>query len=266
MELMPPSLSMSCPFSIGRFSAVPHWPLLGVPRRDVQDRATLCIFAAAMNARSDSQSAIFETFASQIAEMVNLAEQNDERRVQRSAEIEAYNVNLRPHLVSHSLDWLAKYYFSMNLAVLIAPATDPFITSDTPSVWCNPEKYSLAPDNRGASLAQKDIEITMPMTPAYSLLLSHQSIVGYKHLTGKQAQEFNRRSRFTADKYFVSWKGEVRKEWFDPGTPPADRRENSPKAKRAEERTRALAALFENGNIPKTIPISLLDTRRNGEE
>ena len=32
MEGMPPSISMSCPLSIGRFSSVPHWPVLGVPR------------------------------------------------------------------------------------------------------------------------------------------------------------------------------------------------------------------------------------------
>jgi len=34
MEGTPPSLSMSCPISIGRFSGVPHWPVLGVPRRN----------------------------------------------------------------------------------------------------------------------------------------------------------------------------------------------------------------------------------------
>jgi hypothetical protein len=31
-RVIPPSFSMFSPISIGRFSAVPHWPVLGVPR------------------------------------------------------------------------------------------------------------------------------------------------------------------------------------------------------------------------------------------
>ena len=53
MEGMPPSISMSCPLSIGRFSSVPHWPVLGVPRRSLS-RSTLQPGAVLASVRCDS--------------------------------------------------------------------------------------------------------------------------------------------------------------------------------------------------------------------
>jgi hypothetical protein len=80
------------------------------------------------------------------------------------------------------------------------------------------------------------VEVTMPLTPRYAVFLSHdEKISGYRQLSERVVQEFNRRTRFHCDQWFVSWQGEVREEWFDAGTPPEDRWENSPEGKRAAE-------------------------------
>lgn len=124
---------------------------------------------------------------------------------------------------------LADLYYGMPMAIFVAPPTDHFITSDSPTVWFNPEAHKWPPFWRSPGLAQKSIEVTMPLTPKHTLYLSHdQRIQGYKQVSGKIVQELNRRTRFHCDKWFVSWKGEVRPEWFDPGVPPEGRWENAP--------------------------------------
>jgi hypothetical protein len=203
---------------------------------DSQDKANLCIFAAAMFSRVDPQSTTYVNFLQEVHEKVTRMEEAHNAEPRTSIEIAAMLESARPRLVATSLPLLAPTYFGMSMGIFVAPPTDHFITSDSPTVWYNPDAYKWPPFWRSPGLAQEKIEVTMPLTPKYALYLSHNDKVsGYRPLSAKVVLEFNRRTRFHCDKWFVSWQGEVRDEWFDAGTLPEDRWENTPEGKRAAE-------------------------------
>jgi len=204
---------------------------------DSQDRANLRIFAAAMFSRVDPQSRVHVKSLQQLHEKVKRMEETHNAEMSTSLEIAAMLENARPDYVAISLQMLAELYYGMSMGIFVAPMTDHFITSDSPTVWYNPEAYKWPPFWRSPGLAQEKLEVTMPLTPRYALLLSHdEKISGYRQLPSRVVQEFNRRTRFHCDRWFVSWQGEVREEWFDPGIPPEDRWENSPEGRRTAER------------------------------
>lgn len=203
---------------------------------DWQDKANLCIFAAAMFSRVDPQSRTHAAFLQEIHENVKRMEETHNAEPHTSLETAAMLENARPQLVATSLQMLAAMYYGMSMAIFVAPATEQFITSDSPTVWYNPDAYKWPPFFRSPGLGQEKIEVTMALTPKYALYLSHNDTMsGYRELPAKLVQEVNRRTRCHCDQWFISWRGEVRQEWFDAGTPPEDRWENTPEGKRAAE-------------------------------
>jgi Protein of unknown function (DUF4238) len=227
---------------------------------DLQDKADLCIFAAAMFARVDRQGRVYESFLQQIHGKVKRMEEMHNAQPRTSLETAAMLENARPKYVAMSIQIVAEMYYGMSMAVFVSPATEYFITSDCPTVWFNPDAYKWPPLSRPPGLAQKKIEVTMPLTPKYALYLSHnEKIGGYRRVPAKAVQEINRRTRFHCDQWFIPWKGEIRQEWFDPGTPPDDRWENTPEGKRAAEEHTKLGELRrqdeERLSSPKANPV-----------
>ena len=203
---------------------------------DERDRANLCIFAAAMFSRVDTQSRVHANSLQKLHEKVKRMEETHNAEPHTSKAIDTLLQNARPNYVAISLQVLVPLYYRMSMGIFVAPTTDHFITSDSPTVWYNPDAYKWPPFYRSPGLAQKKIEVTMPLTPRYALFLSHDDkVTGYRQLSAKGIQEFNRRTCFHCDEWFVSWQGEVRQGWFDAGTPPEDRLENSPEGRRAAE-------------------------------
>jgi uncharacterized protein DUF4238 len=206
---------------------------------DDQDRAVLCVFAAAMASRVDPQARNFENILQEIHDKVRSMEEQHNLEPCTSLETASMLENVRPGFVALSLPIVAPLYHDMSMAIFVAPGTDRFITSDNPSVWYNPEAYKLPPYWRSPGLAQERIEVTMPLTPQYALYLSHnKKISGYRTLTGHLVQEMNRRTRFHCDQWFVSWQGEIRRFWFEQAALPEDRWENSPEGKSAMEQSK----------------------------
>ncbi len=182
---------------------------------DRKDKANLCVFAAAMFSRVDSQSRIFVSFLQEIHENVRRMEEEHNAEPRTCLETAAMLENARPKYVATSLQMLAEMYYGMSMGIFVAPATDHFITSDSPTVWYNPEAYKWPPFWRSPGLAQEKVEVTMPLTPKYALYLSHNDkISGYRQLPARLVQEVNRRTRFHCDQWFISWRGEVRQEWL----------------------------------------------------
>jgi hypothetical protein len=77
--------------------------------------------------------------------------------------------------------------------------------------------YKFPPIYRSPGLAQKDIEVTLPLTPQHLVTISHHSYPQYVDITQNALDEFNRRTRFHCAEEFVSKTGETRPYWFDPG-------------------------------------------------
>jgi hypothetical protein len=113
-----------------------------------------------------------------------------------------------------SLDIQTPLYFAMEMSILITDDPVGFITSDTPCVWRNPQAHTMPPFYRSLGLAQKDIEVTLPLTPHHMMLLSHKKNSLYIHVPARVVVEANRLVRFYCTEEFVSWKGDTDPRWF----------------------------------------------------
>ena len=170
-------------------------------------------------------------FAEELHESVTHLERAHNVEPRMSLETAAMVENARPQLVAMSLQMLSELYYGMSMGIFVAPENCHFITSDSPTVWYNPEAYKLPPFWRSAGLAQEKVEVTMPLTPKFALYLSHyEKITGYLNVPARVVQDLNRRTRFHCEQWFISQNGEVREEWFEVIPLPEDRWENSHKA------------------------------------
>jgi hypothetical protein len=146
--------------------------------------------------------------------------------------------NARPLAVEAAIQMAAPLIWRMNMAFFQAPQGSFFVTSDNPCVWFSPSAYRLPPYYRAAGLAMEDIEITMPVTPAVLVLVSHNPIArGYFLIRPSHVDEFNRRTVAFSDKQFVSRTAENRPIWFERRTPPPDAWENRPRTDEKKNRS-----------------------------
>lgn len=117
--------------------------------------------------------------------------------------------------------------FQMSLTILETDAEIGFITSDDPCVLYNPKAYKLPPLFRSPGLGQPEIEVTLPLTPKQLALFTWTLEDGYLAVKEEFVDELNRRTRFYADEFFVSWKGKTKPLWFHAGDIPEDSWENT---------------------------------------
>ena len=96
-------------------------------------------------------------------------EETHDAEPRSSLETAAMLENARPGYIAMSLQMLAELCHGMSMAILVAPVTDHSITSDSPTVWYNPEAYKWPPFWRTTGLAQESVEVTIPLTPQYAL-------------------------------------------------------------------------------------------------
>ncbi|MGH7206763.1 MAG: DUF4238 domain-containing protein, partial [Nitrospiraceae bacterium] len=110
----------------------------------------------------------------------------------------------------------------LDIAIFEAEDKIGFITSDHPCVWFDSDAYRRPPLYRAPALMYQTIEITLPVSPRQCVCLSRLGIGGYLPATEAIVNEFNRRTRFHADKYFVVIRNETKPIWFDAGVEPDD--------------------------------------------
>ncbi|MGM0652618.1 MAG: DUF4238 domain-containing protein, partial [Bacillota bacterium] len=106
-------------------------------------------------------------------------------------------------------------FLPMNLSFLLTENSPGFITSDAPCVWFDPEAYKKPAFYRLPGVADRNIEITLPLSPNIMALLSWRSCDTYINLDGKDVDNLNRRTRVHADEYIVVNCNYVNETWFD---------------------------------------------------
>ena len=123
-----------------------------------------------------------------------------------------------PGMISSLTPMLTK----LNMAILCTNNIPGFITSDHPCVWFDPEAYKRQPLYRAPALMYPNLEITLPVSPQQTILLSRHDYHGYIDVHNEIVDEFNRRTRFHSDEYFVVNRNMKKEFWFDPGEEPDD--------------------------------------------
>jgi hypothetical protein len=114
----------------------------------------------------------------------------------------------------------------LDFAILYTMDTIGFITSDDPCVWFDSKAYKRPPLYRSPALMYETIEITLPISPRQCFFLNRKGLKGYvfidSFVDSLLVDEINRRTRFSANEFFVVKKNQKRESWFDPGVEPED--------------------------------------------
>lgn len=108
----------------------------------------------------------------------------------------------------------------LNIAIFETDDEIGFITSDNPCVWFDAEAHKRPPFYRSPGLIYESIEVTLPVSPHQCICLNRRGISGYIKAKPLIVDEFNKRTRFSADQHFVVCSNQTRTTWFDPGVKP----------------------------------------------
>jgi hypothetical protein len=207
-------------------------------RLSMKEFGRLCVFTAAMHARTNAMGRHFSTFFANIHKLVVKGERAHNAPPVTSLQTKDLAQHAHQHMIQATLRTLPQMLFRMSLAIL--ETNDPlgFITSDTPCVWHDPDSHKLPPGMRSPNMGNRKIEITVPITPWHTLLFSHSRLRGYMRSSPQNVDELNWRVRRKCAEYFISRTGETKPSWFEAGVIPPDAWENTEEGKRALDRAR----------------------------
>ncbi len=183
-----------------------------------------------MMGRSEKRTAHFE------AQFTRIARKHDRLQKefgsgQDESHAEHALQNIRPDVVRWTIECATPILFGMHLSILTTDDELGFVTSDAPAFMYNPIAYKLPPFYRSPGLLQKEIEVTLPITPRHLLLYRHDGRVASRlKIPRSVVDEANRNLVWTGTE-IVSWKGQTRPEWFVQRDPPPDAWENTPEGR-----------------------------------
>ena len=111
----------------------------------------------------------------------------------------------------------------MHVAVLCTDDPTGFITSDQPCTWFDPEGYKLPPIYRNPGLANRTIEVTLPISPRQCLIITHSpDYSGYIDVPQCVVDELNRRHIGHCKDNFISCRQGTKPVWFEQRPMPED--------------------------------------------
>ncbi len=114
--------------------------------------------------------------------------------------------------VFQNLEEITNIFLNMGLAFLCAEKNVKFLTSDDPCNLFNPDlqwqKFY------GPGLAQKNIQVTMPLSPQILLCFSWTNLRGYISWNKKLVEDSNRMLVGHCYKYFISSESKIRRMWY----------------------------------------------------
>ena len=126
-----------------------------------------------------------------------------------------------PSLLASSIKAEMEALRILDLAIIETATSPGFITSDNPVVWFDPEGHARDWPHRGPALMYPSIEISMAISPRYSLLLNRQGTKGYIKLSDfgllAEAEVVNRanwRVQATAQDSLIVSRQRILWEWF----------------------------------------------------
>lgn len=186
-------------------------------------RAKLCTFTAAMMGRSTQQGDWLLKQQLEHLEKIRKMEKAHGAKPITSKEMEDALENHHAQLVVNSIEVIAPRLFRMMLTIFTTNDPIGFINSDAPAVMYNPKSHTFPPMYRSPGLLQRDVEVTLPLSPRHLALFSHNPAPRfYIPMTPADVDEANRTTYFFCEKEFVSRTGKVRDVWMSERQKPAD--------------------------------------------
>jgi hypothetical protein len=132
-------------------------------------------------------------------------------------EIDEFLVNSHPDYLTNTIEISAPMLFAMDLSFYSTDDELGFLTSDEPCIMNNPTAYRYHPMMRSPGLLQRDVQVLLPLSPKLLIVFSHTRTYPYiTQLSKDHVDAINRMIVWFAAAEIVSWRGELREEWFGP--------------------------------------------------
>lgn len=177
------------------------------------EHVILCAFTSIMLQRTLRHKDNYEAFLDKLIEMSENMEKAHNVPAKKSLELKKHRQNAHKQGILESLPDISALLFQMNLAFLcVGKSASRFITSDDPCNLFNPklqwQKFY------GPGLGQKDIEVTMALSPEIKLCFSWGEFSGYMTLPNWYIEDSNRMTRARSYKEFIASSPKTKRLWF----------------------------------------------------
>lgn len=140
--------------------------------------------------------------------------------IEQVKELEAAPIQL---MIATVVKTVMQAFSKMHVAVLCANDEVGFVTSDNPCTWFDPEAYKLPPFYRGAGLAMRTTEVTLPISPSQCLAITHRpELTGFVDVQQRIVDELNYRHIAHCNNKFISRSPSTRPIWFEERPMPDD--------------------------------------------
>lgn len=204
-----------------------------------EEKVLLLLFVAAMKVRTTSQRDHMQNqWGEALKKMDSLAEQISEMTKEEKAKFatmqhlssssssgslsheQVRNLATKPlqHTMFTMMMKQTDIFSQMYMAIIGANISPGLITSDSPCVWFDPEGYKRPQFYRSVGLANKKVEVTLPVSPEQAILISwNKKYDGYIELNSEQfVDDLNNRTWFQCKEHFIVNKNIKKDIWFDP--------------------------------------------------
>lgn len=203
------------------------------------EHALLCVFIAAMHARTPSQrNHLSEQWGQCLVVLDRMREWAKTATIEQKLDAMSLSSSNRQQSITYDeVKALAERPLQTAMlpfiqaeaplltrldCVVVTSRSGGFITSDSPCVWFDAEACKRPPMYQSPALRYESIEITLPVSPRQVILLNCRGLNGYLSARPRIVDELNRRTRFGCTEYFVNSANVTQPIWFDPGVEPED--------------------------------------------
>lgn len=180
---------------------------------NTSEHVVLCAFVAAMLQRTIKQKENIEGFFDRLISVTEQMEQAHGLKPKKSLELKAAKENAHRSMIVQSVPEITNILAKMNLAFLVANRRSSFITSDSPCFLFNSELQWQR--FYGPGLAQKNVEVRMPLSPAISVSFTWaNNLRGYLRISEDWVHEHNRMVFGYLHAHFIANSPTIRRQWF----------------------------------------------------
>ncbi len=177
-----------------------------------EEHIILCAFVSVMLQRTLRHKANLERFYDELIERTEEMESAHHLSSFKSEELKRYKENTHKLGVVQLLPDITELLLKMSVAFLCPERGLKLITSDDPCNLFNPDLQWQRFHSPG--IAQKNVQVTLPLSPNILLCLSWSNLRGYIPWNRKWVDNTNRMIRAYSYKYFISNSSRTEKVWF----------------------------------------------------
>lgn len=177
-----------------------------------EEHIYLCAFVSVMLQRTLRHRDNLGRFYDELIGHAEKIEQQNNLKPKESERLKEFKKNTHKFGIVQTLPDITELLMKMSVAFLCAPEGTKFLTSDDPCNLFNPDLQWQR--FYGPGLAQKNIQVTLPLSPEILLCISWSNLRGYIQWDKNWSREANRMIVSKCYQYFISCSPKTKWSWF----------------------------------------------------